>query len=134
MIDAFNEIFTPIAEDLREEIQNIFVSGEHKESPPSFPCATIEEKDNSTYTPSKDSSLKENHANLMYEVNAYSNLSNGKRTQCRKIMSIIDKKFQEMGFTRFVCTPVSNIKEATIYRMVARYEAVISTDHIIYRR
>jgi len=30
--------------------------------------------------------------------------------------------------------PIPNIEDATIYRMVGRYTAVVSTDKVIYRR
>jgi len=39
-----------------------------------------------------------------------------------------------LGFTRIVLNPVPDMNDATIYRMVARYRAVVSRDEIIYRR
>lgn len=134
MIDAFNEIYTPIAEQLRTDFPGIFLSGEYIESPPKFPCVTITEADNFTHKGTLDSSHKENHAGLMYEINAYSNLKSGKRAQCRKIMSIIDNEFQSINFVRIMMSEVPNKNDASIFRIVARYEAVISTDHTIYRR
>ena len=75
----------------------------------------------------------ENHAGLMYEVNVYSNKT-GKKSECKSIFKMIDEEFASMGFTRILKEPIPNIEDATIYRMVGRYTAVVSTDKVIYRR
>ena len=135
MINIESEVFSTVATALRDEITGIFVSGEAIAAPSSFPAVTLVEQDNSTYQRSLDSSGSEKHAVVMYEANAYSNLGSGKKKQTRAIMSIIDDEMQDMGFVRIGSSPaeVPNA-DKTIYRMVARYRATISTDKIIYRR
>ena len=135
MINIESEVFSTVATALRAEFTGIFVSGEAVAAPSSFPAVTLVEQDNSTYQRSMDSSGKENHATLMFEVNVYSNLGSGKKKQTRAIMAIIDNEMQDMGFVRIGSSPaeVPNA-DKTIYRMVARYRATISTDKIIYRR
>ena len=135
MINIESEVFSTVATALRAEFTGIFVSGEAVAAPPSFPAVTIVEQDNSTYQRSLDGSGKENHAVLMYEINAYSNLGSGKKKQTRAIMAIIDDEMQDMGFVRIGSSPaeVPNA-DKTIYRMVARYRATIDPDKIIYRR
>ena len=135
MIDMETEVFSTVATALRDEITGIFVSGEAIAAPSSFPAVTLVEQDNSTYQRSLDSSGSEKHAVVMYEANAYSNLGSGKKKQTRAIMAIIDDEMQDMGFVRIGSSPaeVPNA-DKTIYRMVARYRATISTDKIIYRR
>ena len=39
-----------------------------------------------------------------------------------------------MGFSRSTLTPVPNENDSTIYRMVGRYRATVSSDHEIFRR
>ncbi len=135
MINIETEVFSTVATALRDEITGIFVSGEAIAAPSSFPAVTLVEQDNSTYQRSLDSSGSEKHAVVMYEANAYSNLGSGKKKQTRAIMAIIDNEMQDMGFVRIGSSPaeVPNA-DKTIYRMVARYRATISTDKIIYRR
>ena len=134
MIDIENEVFNRIATRLREEFNPISVYGEYIKSPAVFPAVIIEERGNSAYERTQDSGSVENHARLMYEVNVYSNKQSGKKSECKSIFKMIDEEFASMGFTRILKEPIPNIEDATIYRMVGRYTAVVSTDKVIYRR
>lgn len=135
MVDIENEVFSTVATALRAEFGGIFVAGEAVAAPSSFPAVTLVEDDNSTYQRSLDSSGQENHAQLMYSCNVYSNKSAGRKTECKAILAVIDAEMFGMGFLRVGSSPmeVSNANGA-IYRMVARYRATISKDKVIYRR
>lgn len=133
MIDIENEVFTTIATELRSQFTGINVYGEDVRSPSSFPCVSIVEADNYTFRRTQDSGSNENHANVMYEVNVYSNKTSGKKTECKEIFAVIDEIMLGLGFTRSNKNPVT-MDEATIYRIVGRYVAIVSTDQTIYRR
>lgn len=131
MIDAENLIFANIATALRSAYPGIWVVGEYIDVPAEFPAVSIIEGDNSVLR--KMSTLQiENAVSVMYEVNVYSNLARGKKQQAKAIIAAIDKEFCKINFVRTMCNPVSNLQDATIYRMVARYEAVIDKDFWIY--
>ena len=134
MIDIENEVFSQIATRLRNEFNPISVYGEYVKSPVSFPAVCIEEKANSVYQRTQDSANVENHALVMYEVNVYSNKQVGKKSECKAIFKVIDDEFKQMGFTRTLSESIPNLENATIYRMVGRYSAVVSVDKLIYRR
>lgn len=134
MIDIENELYTQIATSLRAEFTPISVFGEMVKAPAVFPAVMIEEKDNSIYQRTQDSGNIENHADLMYEVNVYSNKTSGKKTECKNIFKVIDREFASLGFTRTLKEPIPDMDDATIYRMVGRYKAVASTNKTIYRR
>ena len=133
MIDIENEVFTRIATELRSRFSKVNVYGEDVRTPSSFPCVSIVEADNYTVKSTQDSGSNENHANLMYEVNVYSNKTSGKKSECKEILSVIDEIFLGMGFTRTMKNPVT-MDDATIYRMVSRYTAIVSKNQTIYRR
>ena len=134
MIDIENEIFNSVATKLRSEYEGIFVSGEYVPSPTSFPAVSIEEKDNYTYARGIDSS-GEKFVSVMYEVNVYSNLTVGKKAQAKEIMSKIDNEMLTIGFIRASNQPMEMPNQETnIYRLVARYRAVVSKDKQIIRR
>lgn len=133
MIDVENEIFNKITIELRSRFPGIYVFGEDVRSPSSFPCVSIVEADNYTFRKTQDSGSNENHAVLMYEVNVYSNKTKGKKTECKAIFSVIDDVFLNLGFTRLTKHPVT-MDKATIYRMVGRYNAIVSKNQTIYRR
>jgi hypothetical protein len=94
----------------------------------------VEELDNYALERTQDSGSLENHAGLMYEINVFSNLTVGKKTQAKSIFKDIDAVMAGLGFTRTVKTAIPNLENATIYRMVGRYKAVVSKDKTIFRR
>lgn len=134
MIDVENEVFNSVATDVRAEYPDIYMVGEYVKTPPRFPCVSLVEMDNQTYQATEDSGSVENHASLMYEVNVYSNKTVGKKAECKAVAALIDERLLALGFARTMLQPIPNLDDATIYRMVGRYSAVISKDKVIYRR
>lgn len=134
MIDIENTVFDRVVTKVREVFPNIFMAGEYVKSPPSFPAVSLVETDNITRADTVDSGSNENHVNVMYEVNVYSNKTVGKKSECKAIIALIDNELLTMGFSRSTLTPVPNEDDSTIYRMVGRYRATVSTKHEIIRR
>nr|DAM62611.1 MAG TPA: hypothetical protein [Herelleviridae sp.] len=134
MIDIENEIFQRLTTIVRNKYPKIFMIGEYVKAPPSFPCVSIIEMDNQVLRRTRDSSNIENHVHVLYEVNVYSNKTSGKKSECKAILAIIDLEMGGLGFTRTMMNPIPNEENATIYRVVARYRAIISKDRTIYRR
>jgi hypothetical protein len=134
MIDIENQVFSRIATRISEQFPDIFMTGEYVNSPSSFPAVSLVEMENSILQTTVDSGSNENHANVMYEVNVYSNKTTGKKSECKAIIALIDTEMTAIGFVRYTLTPVPNEYDSSIYRMVARYRAVVSSDHKIFRR
>ena len=134
MIDVENEVFNSVATDVRAKYPDIYMVGEYVKTPPKFPCVSIVEMDNQSYQQTEDSGSVENHASLMYEVNIYSNKTVGKKSECKAIAALIDERMLALGFARTMLQPIPNLDDATIYRMVGRYSAVISKNKVLYRR
>lgn len=125
IIDCEGEVFSTVATALRAAFTGIFVTGELVAAPSSFPAVMLTEMDNSVYERSLDSSGTENHAIFMYQAEAYSNKSTGKKAECKAIMAVIDTEMQTMGFVRIGNSPMPLPNaDATKYRMVARYRAI----------
>lgn len=122
-----------MASALRDAFQGIFVSGEYADIPARFPTVTIVESDNSVLQKMRTIAPNlENAVSLMYEVNVYTNSVGYKKSEAKDIMETIDNEFSKMGFTRTMCNPVSNLQDATIYRIVARYEGIADNNFRIY--
>lgn len=130
-------VFSKIANRLRTENPGIFVTGDDTTSPATFPAVVIVEADNSVVQRMRLAAPDiEQAASLLYEVNIYTNRVGYKRLDAKEIMQIIDEEFASMGFTRTLCTPISNLQDASIYRLLARYTGVAmseteGTDEII---
>lgn len=131
MVDPENEVYTQIATVLRGKFQGINISGEYVNAPSEFPHVSITQSDNSTIAEMTTGSKE--MAQVMFEINVYSNKAVGKKTECKTIMKQIDKILFSMNFRRMIMTTVPNMENSTIYRIVARYRA--ATDgRYFYRR
>ena len=134
MIDIETDVFDTVAKAVRAKYPKIFITGEYVKVPPKFPCVSLMEMDNQSYQRTEDSGSAENHVSVMYEVNVYSNKSVGKKSECKAIAALIDEQMLALGFARTMLQPIPNLDDATIFRIVGRYSAIISKDKVIYRR
>jgi len=134
VIDIENELFRILATKLRARYSNIFITGDYAIVPPSFPCVSIVEMDNTPYRKTQTQNDMENHVTVMYEVDVFSNKTSGKKSECKAIIALIDEEMLKLGFDRTFLNPLPNQENTTVYRMKGRYVAVVSKDQVIYRR
>ena len=134
MIDIEHEIFNIIANAVRTAYPDACIVGEYVKSPSRFPCVSIVEMENTAYDRTQTSGSLENHADITYEVNIYSNKISGKKSECKAIASLIDNELATLGFSRTMLQPIPNVEDATIYRMLGRYRGVVSKDLKVFRR
>lgn len=125
MVDIESKVFSTVSTALRTAYSGIFVSGEYIDAPGSFPAVTLTESSNTVIRNRRTAQRIENGANVMYEANVFSNKKGGKKAQAREIMATLDAEMASLGFTRTFMNPIPNINDATIYRLVARYEAAV---------
>lgn len=133
MIDIESDIYNIILSAVQSVSANAFVVSKETRTPSKFPCVSIVEAGNSTLTTTRDSGNSENHAIIMYEVNVYSNKSEGAKSECKSILSAVDTALLNIGFKRTMKRPVS-LDDATKYRLIARYNAIADNNKTIYRR
>lgn len=134
MIDIENEVFQTCADAFRAAYTDGYIAGEYVSQPPKFPAVSVVQMDSTVLNSGRDSSDIENFADVMYQVDVYSNLHNAKKAQAKAIAALIDAQFTRLGFTRSFLQPVPNMNDATIYRITGRYRAVVSKNETIYRR
>ena len=133
MIDIESELFNEIYKTLTENFGAVNVTSDYVATPEEFPCASIYEADNYVYSSSQDSASGENHVKVMYEVYVFSNKQSGKKTECKQIFNVIDKKMLAFGFSRLGLEPVYQ-NDGRIFKLMGRYEAVVSRNKTIFRR
>ena len=133
MADIEDEVFTRVKKALTNKFPQVTVEGVTDYSPSKFPFVCIEEADSYSYLQTRDSGGNETHTVVVYEVNAYSNKSARKKSECKNLIAAVDDVMLQLGFTRNTNTPL-NSDVATRYRIFARYTAVVSKSGIIYRR
>lgn len=124
MIDIENKVLSVVREAVLAQYPTASVYGEYVEVPASFPCVTVTEDTNYTYVYTKDEQLAEHHAEVQYAINVYSNKQTGAKLEAKAIINIADNAMQSMKFWRTMTRQVPNV-DRTIYRLIARYRAVV---------
>ena len=141
MIDIENYILTQIKNSLAVSYPDAVVQTDFLNVPGKFPCVTVSEDDNATYTESQDTALTEHHARVMYAINVFSDKQTGAKTEAKTILDLVDVIMQNMKFTRVSMLPTPNV-DPTVYRVTARYSAIVEEGmddgtnivHQMYRR
>lgn len=133
MIDIENEVFDAVYDRVKAVFPKAYVTSEEVPVTETFPCVSVCECRNEQYRRTQDSGSNENHALVKYYVNAYSSKKSGKKSECKKLIGIVDEWFTEKGFTRISCEPVTNFADNSIYRMVAVYTAIVDKSNRIWR-
>lgn len=134
MIEIWNSVLERLL--VRLESEGVPCSYSTEDNPvlteDQFPHLSVVESDNYTYRRTI-TRRGEEHAGKMYTINVYSNSAHGRRTEAENISAIVDSEMLAMGFTRTSMVPMSNLHNATVYRITARYTGAVSKDGIVYR-
>lgn len=132
MIDIENAVFDRVAAALRERFDGISVVSAPSDTPSAFPAVCLWEQANACFAPSQTAESRENHAEVMYQCEVYSNKQSGKKAQAREIASAVDEIMQEMGFIRTFGQPVPNVADMTIFRYTMRFSGIVGQNYMVY--
>lgn len=144
MIDIENKVFDTLKTALTTSYPSIGVYGTYINVPSSFPCVTVI-MDNNTPLSQTQTGVNENHSEVSFSINVYSNDPSGKKKQAKAIAGLIDTTMLGMKFDRQIYTPAPNIDDS-VFRITMRYRGVVgkgvtvtvgentTTTHQIYRR
>ena len=131
MIDVSNEIFTALANVVREKHSPVTVIGENVRVPHQFPCVTIDETNN---VPSQlNTSDAEPFAEVTYRVQVFCT-GDGKRSQARKIFQTLSDACWGLNLIRKTYTTTPDVYNSSIYQITATFEAEVRQDGMIFRR
>ena len=132
MINNSSEIFDRITTALQESDNAVKTSSVYVNAPSSYPFVSIELIEDSIYEQGVDSGDIENFANMSYEINVYTK-GDTRMSSAYGLLGVADNFMKSIGFTRIIIQPMQDQNE-TLYRIIARYEAVVGKDLKVYRR
>lgn len=133
MIDKENEVYTRVREAVLAEYPDAEMDSSYQPIPSGFPHVSLYQSDSFTPSALQDNQLVPKYEVVVFEAQVYSNKSNNRKQECKKIMEIICDTMSLMNFRRLVLTPVPNLNDSSIYRLTARFEAVADANGF-YRR
>lgn len=124
MIDNEDYYVNMVTKAIRAKYPKAEIVSEYVPKPSRFPHIYIRETDNSTNLAAYTLTGREPLANVSYTVDVYSNSKERKKSICKNIIAIIDTVMLSEYFYRVMCNPFPNENDATIYRIIARYNKI----------
>lgn len=134
MIDYNSEVFTNVANRVRDNHIGTTVIGEYTRKPSKFPTVTLDETQNVMVDRLEDSSNEEKFAGVTYRLQVFTSKQSGKKAEARAIFATADAEMRRMGFRRVTYTTTPEIYDSTVYNIIATYEAVVSAAGYVYKR
>ena len=125
MIDIESVIYTKVRQAVLDAFPSAGISSVYVENPSSFPHVSFVESGNSTYERTETLGSIENHAQLMFQCDIYSNDKTSAKSICKSIAAVVDGTMLALNFRRTTSAQIPNIDRA-IYRITLRYEGVVS--------
>lgn len=119
-IPLFNEVYTAV----KSAYPNCAVLNDRPQSLAQFPAVVLTEDDNYTYRSSRDLG-DESYAQVMYQLDVYTDNQRNGKTLCKAIASVVDSVLTNLRFERMSFSPMPN-QDPNIIRYTGRYRAVVS--------
>lgn len=125
-VKIFNRVHSKAAPlCAKNQFKSVYVA-----EPTALPAGSLIEMSNVTVRSKQSTSLNENFARIMYQLDCYAET----KSACKKLYNAADTEMIAMGFIRISGGPIDNIGNLKVSRYTARYEAEIDPDGVIYRR
>lgn len=124
MITIENKVVDEITTALATAFPGATVGSEYTRTSSKFPFVEVVEMDNSVLQRASTLTNIEVMATLTYEIQIFSNKKVGKKSECKAIAAIVDGVMESLGFYRMMLNQVLNYEDATIYRMVGRWQKI----------
>ena len=136
MIDFENKIFTDIYNVVIARYPDAYITAEEENVEPSFPAVYISVSDSYPTFQYINSSRTENFRDLTVDINVYSNITSGRKTQAKKIIKLINDEMLAMGFTgaSLNVLDLTSADNKLVTRLFARYRAAVDSNGIFYSR
>lgn len=134
MFNIQKEIFTKVANEVLASYPACRITNAFVYAPAEFPAVAIVLSDDDMTDNTRDSSKADNYRDITVTVDVYSNKADGKKTEAEVIAQIVIDTLTPLNFDMRSCRPLSNLNNATTYRITATFTATVDSNGIIYKR
>lgn len=117
-------IYNYIADAIDTDSRHIYCVGVYEPTPSEFPCAYIHETDHRPAQNAVTLGFTDDQAIKSWEVQVFSNLTDGALTEAYDIMDDVEIAFKQLYFIETYCSQVQNI-DPSVVRVVARFTRVV---------
>ena len=136
MIDVENKVFTDIYNAVIASYPDAFISAVEVLNEPTFPAVFVNFEDSAPTWRYVNSSRTEPFRDMVIDINVYSDLPKGRKTEAKNILKIIDSELTAMGLVQSAMNPLdlTNSKNKLVTRLFARYSGSVDANGVFYSR
>lgn len=131
MIDIEQAVFTIVRDAVKTKYPNALVLGEYTREIQTFPCVMLTEINNIVNKQTQDDIRVENHCIVGYQVDVICTGTN-KKKQSKEIIKEVDTALASKLFIRDFLQSLNDFEDIQLYRITARYSAVVGNDYRMY--
>lgn len=121
---SHDAIYTYIESRINTESRPIYCTGDYEPTPSEFPCVYIHETDHRPSRSAVQLNFMDDQRIESWEVQVFSNLTDGALTECYEIMADAETAFKQLYFIETSCSERPNI-DASIKRVIAQFTRVV---------
>lgn len=132
MVDIEDIIINRIDTVLSNAGYKDILGSTYQDLPASFPWVFLEQADSYENDVYHKSSRENNYDTVVFEADIYSNKKAKSKSECKKILSLIDAEMVSLGFSRQVAQPMRPTSEMYKARLFARYIGTVDSNKYIY--
>lgn len=124
MIDIESYVYTQVRNAILGAYSNVDVSNEYTDNPAQFPHVSFEMSDNTTDVGSMTAEDREFASLQTFTANIYTT-SNTRKSDAKRIASVVDNTMSALGFRRSLYLRTPNM-DRNVYRLTIRYMGIVS--------
>ena len=132
MNNVENEVITFAFDAMETEFPEIALYSDYPEQAAKFPCCFLYALDSFEVQALIDSSGRERYTKWVFEASVFTNDANGRKGKANRIMDTLCEAMRTLGFRRTMRNPIPNGYDNSIYRIVARFEGIVSETGTVY--
>ena len=117
-------IYTYVESRINTESRPVYCTGDYEPTPSEFPCVYIHETDHRPMRNAVQFNFKDEQRIESWEVQVFSNLTDGALPECYEIMADAEGAFKQLYFIETMCSERPNI-DPSIKRVIAQFTRVI---------
>ena len=120
-------VYTYVANAINanEENENCYVTSRRERIPRAMPCVCLYELNRQRTQRYATLANDDNQYESTYEAQIYCDEINGSMLKAYEILGIVESAFKKLGYFETFCQPLDNMADASISRILARFNKQI---------
>lgn len=123
-------VYTYVRNALVASDSSVYVTARREPVPKSFPCVRLSEMNRTRPQQYATLANDDNQYSSTFEVEIFSNLSNGALAEAYSLLKIAEDSFKQLGYFEVFCEALDNV-DPSVFRIIGRFTKQIGEADVI---